>query len=89
MTDTDDEVMYELMSEEVLKIKDQILHNLAGETTQDVIMSLMSAMIEVVVTTGPSKESALETVAAIAVSMAASIKACDEVGMCNWNDRLQ
>lgn len=84
-----DENQYELMPDEVLKIKDQILEVLTQQQTPNVIMALMSAMIEVMVTTGPSKQSAIDTVAQIALSMTASINACDEVGMCNWNDRLQ
>jgi len=42
-------------------------------------------MIEVIVTTAPSLESALETTNHLGASMTESIKACDHAGLCNWN----
>jgi hypothetical protein len=89
MTDTDLGDMYETMPDEVLKVKDEILDDLGGERTHVVIMALMSALIEVIIRTAPSKECAIETSAGIALSMEASIRACDEAGAANWSDSVQ
>jgi len=89
MNDNDENDMYELMPDEILKIKDRILDEIGIEETSKIIMALMSAMIEVIVRTGPSKSSAMETVAGISISMAESIKACDSAGMCNWSESVQ
>jgi hypothetical protein len=89
MTDSILEDNYEMMPDDVLKIKDKILDELGGERTHIIIMALMSALIEVIIRTAPSKESAIETSAGIALSMGASIRACDEAGMANWSEPLQ
>lgn len=89
MNTANENLMYELMPDNVLEVKDRILEEVEGESTQIIIMALMSAIIEVIVRTGPSRDSAMETVSGITLSMAASINACDEAGMCNWNDSIQ
>ena len=89
MNTTEEELSYEMMPDDVLEVKDSILENVEGERTHIIIMALMSAIIEVIVRTAPSKESALETTGGIALSMAASINACDEARMANWSDPVQ
>lgn len=89
MTTTNEEAAYEMMPDAVLEVKDRILEEMEGEATHIIIMALMSSIIEVIVRTAPSKESALETTGGIALSMAASINACDEARMCNWSDPVQ
>lgn len=89
MTNNEDADVFELMPNEVIEIKDRILNEVEMEETSKIVMALMSALIEVIVRTGPSKSSALETVAGISISMAESIKACDAARMCNWNDSVQ
>ena len=89
MNTTEEELSYEMMPDDVLEVKDSILESVEGERTHIIIMALMSAIIEVIVRTAPSKESALETTGGIALSMAASINACDEARMANWSDPVQ
>lgn len=89
MNTTEEELSYEMMPDDVLEVKDSILEGVEGERTHIIIMALMSAIIEVIVRTAPSKESALETTGGIALSMAASINACDEARMANWSDPVQ
>jgi hypothetical protein len=84
-----DESQYELMPDEIIAIKDHILSEVGGKQTEQIIMALMSALIEVMVKTAPNKESALETVVQIALSMTASINACDEANICIWNETIQ
>ena len=84
-----DNVELELVPDNVLEIKNRILNEIQEEQTNFVVMALMSAMVEVIVTTGPNLDAALKTVAHMAVSLAESIKACDEAKLCNWNETLQ
>lgn len=84
-----DNMQLEMVPENVLEIKNRILSEIQQEQTGLVIMALMSAMVEVIVTTGPNLDAALKTVAHMAVSLAESIKACDEAKLCNWNETLQ
>ena len=84
-----DESQYELMPDEILAIKDHILAEVGGKRTEQIIMALMSALIEVMIKTAPNKESALDTVVQIALSMSASINACDEANICIWNETIQ
>lgn len=84
-----DNIQLELVPDNVLEIKNRILNEIQEEQTGLVVMALMSAMVEVIVTTGPSLDIALKTVANLAVSIAESIKACDEAKLCNWNETLQ
>jgi hypothetical protein len=84
-----DEDYFEVVPDDVIKLKDNILHELEAQSTGVVIMSLMSALIEVIVTTGPNLDLCLKTVDHLKRSMEASIKACDEAGLCNWNETRQ
>jgi len=84
-----EETEFELAPETVLEIKDRLLKQIEEEDTGQILMGLMAAMVEVIVTTGPNLEGALYAVANISVSMGASIKACDEAGLCNWNSTRQ
>jgi hypothetical protein len=86
--DTEDD-LYDDVPEYIFRINDKILSAVQGEKTADIIMSLMSTLSEIMIRTAPSKASALETTAGIALSIAASINESDNQGMCNWNDRLQ
>lgn len=84
-----EETEFELAPETVLEIKDRLLKQIEEEDTGQILMGLMAAMVEVIVTTGPNLEGALHAVANISVSMAESIKCCDEAGLCNWNSTRQ
>jgi hypothetical protein len=89
MTEHREDDLYDDVPDHVLRINDKILSAVQGEKTADIIMSLMSTLSEVMIRTAPSKASALETAAGIALSIVASIHECDHQGICNWNDRLQ
>lgn len=89
MSDHKEDDLYDDVPEYIFRINDKILSAVHGEKTADIIMALMSTLSEVMIRTAPSKASALETTAGIALSMAASIHECDHQGICNWNDRLQ
>lgn len=80
---------FELVPESVIKLKDNILKELEAENTGVVIMALMSSLVEVMVTVGPSLDQVLQTVEQLKSSMEASIKACDAAGLCNWNETRQ
>jgi hypothetical protein len=80
---------FELVPESVIKLKDNILKELEAENTGVVVMALMSSLVEVMVTAGPSLDQVLQTVEQLKSSMEASIKACDEAGFCNWNETRQ
>lgn len=84
-----DDDRFEVIPENVIKLKDNLLLELEAENTGVVIMSLMSALVEVIVTTGPDLEKVLETVEHLKLSMEASIKACDAAGLCNWSKTRQ
>jgi hypothetical protein len=89
MNEHTEEEMYENIPDDILRINDKILSAVKDEKTANIILSLMSTLAEVMIRTAPNKASALETTAGIAYSISASIEACDDQGMCNWNDRLQ
>jgi len=84
-----DKSKYEQIPDEVVVIKDHILSEIGEEQTFVIMMALMSALIEVMIKTAPNKETALETVVEIALSMTASINACDEAKLCGWNETVQ
>jgi len=84
-----DDDVYEPIPEDVIRLKDDILGAIEATRTDKVIMSLMSALVEVIATTGPSLEHALQTIDHLKISMSASLKACDQAGVCNWNKNHQ
>lgn len=86
---TKEEHEFALMPKEIIEVKDRILDELEGDSTATIIMALMSTLIEVIVRTAPSKESALETINHMSISMIASVKACDDAGLCEWNTKRQ
>jgi hypothetical protein len=83
----DDE--YEVIPQTVVEMKDRILKEIEEEKTGTVILALMSSLVEVIVTTAPSLDAAIGTTDHLARSIAASIKACDYAGLCNWNGTHQ
>jgi hypothetical protein len=89
MNNSENKHQFEDMPSNILDIKDRILEEIGMEETSKIIMSLMSALTEVMVRTAPSMASALETVDGLSISMTESIKACDSAGICNWSDRVQ
>jgi hypothetical protein len=80
-----DENEYGGIPQYVIEMKDRLLKEVEDEKTGTIILALMSTLIEVIVTTAPSLESALETTNHLGASMTESIKACDHAGLCNWN----
>jgi hypothetical protein len=80
-----DENEYGGIPQYVIEMKDRLLKEVEDEKTGTIILALMSTLIEVIVTTAPSLESAIETTNHLGASMTESIKACDHAGLCNWN----
>jgi hypothetical protein len=76
---------YASIPQNVIEMKDRLLKEMEEENTGTIILALMSSLIEVIVTTAPSLESALATTNHLGASMTESIKACDHAGLCNWN----
>jgi len=84
-----DENEYAKIPQNVIELKDRLLKEVEDERTGTIILALMSSLIEVIVTTAPSLESAIETTDHLGASMTASIKACDHAGLCNWSGNRQ
>lgn len=80
ISDLEDDVSY--LKREI----DNLLHN---KPTTTGILALVCCLSEVISQTAPSRESAMEGIAAVTTSLATAIGEFDMLGLCRWNEPLQ
>lgn len=74
---------------DTLDLKDELMEIVDKKSTALGIMALTCALSEVIAQTAPSKESAVEGIAAVTATLLTSITAFDEEGLCRWNETIQ
>jgi hypothetical protein len=82
---TEFEIELEEADEEVLALKEKILELLSEKKTRECLLSLTCCMVDIIVSTAPSEERAVEAIAAISASMVYSVHTIDEQGLAVWN----
>jgi hypothetical protein len=82
---TEFEIELEEADEEVLALKEKILELLSEKKTRECLLSLTCCMVDIIVSTAPSNERAVEAIAGISASMIYSVNAIDEQGLALWN----
>lgn len=80
---------FEDPDEDTLDLKDEIMDFLDKKPTVMCIMSLACAITEIIAQTAPSKERAIEGVAAVTATIMASLEAFEEENLCRWNNKIQ
>lgn len=72
--------------EEVIELKLKLISILDGEMAGRGIVALSCCLAEIIATTAPSYDDAMEAVAKVSISIGASISAFQEDGLCAWQE---
>lgn len=82
---TEFEIELEEADDEILALKEKLLEVLSENKTRECLLSLTCCMVDIIISTAPSEDRALEAIAAISASMVYSVHAIDEQGLALWN----
>jgi hypothetical protein len=78
------EEQLEALAERSIRVKDEILEVLGGEETRIGLSALTAAAGEIICSTAPSLDEAVNAVAMFSASMVTLIRMADEEGECYW-----